>query len=83
MVNGTFDKLDSVEVYAPATTSWARLASNLPTARSRLAAATGADKLIYTMGGFHVNNQLATIEVYVPSLATYLPWLSTGDRIRQ
>jgi hypothetical protein len=66
--NGTSQSYASVEVYQPATNTWATGAA-MPTARNALAAATGKDGRIYVVGGAAANNAppLATLEIYDPA----------------
>lgn len=69
----------SVEAYTPSTNTWTTVAS-MPTARSWLAAATGADGRIYAFGGsgtmgnppvLSADSPLATVEAYTPSTNTW------------
>ena len=56
--------LDKTEGIQP--TTWKSLAS-MPTARSLLAAVTGADGRIYAIGGENASGRLDTVEVYDPN----------------
>jgi N-acetylneuraminic acid mutarotase len=58
--------LDTVEAYTLSTNTWSTVAP-MPTARHRLAAATGPDGRIYAIGGFDINGPLNTVEAYAPS----------------
>jgi N-acetylneuraminic acid mutarotase len=59
--------LTSVEVYTPATNSWATIAG-MPTGRFELTAATGGDGRIYAMGGRDgfSGPRFSTVEIYQP-----------------
>ena len=65
---------DTVEVYDPATRTWATVApmvASMPTARSSLAAGVVAGKL-YALGGFDSDiNAFDTVEVYDPATDTW------------
>jgi N-acetylneuraminic acid mutarotase len=54
-----------VEAYSPATGTW-QIVSQLPTARSFLAAATGPDGRIYAIGGYADNGPTNIVEAYSP-----------------
>ena len=57
-----------VDAYNPTTNTW-RTVAPLPTARSGLAAETGADGTIYAIGGANWNNQPSS-NVYAYNPAT-------------
>lgn len=59
--------MTSVEVYTPATNSWATIAG-MPTGRFELTAATGGDGRIYAMGGRDgfSGPRFSTVEIYQP-----------------
>ena len=68
--------LTTAEAYTPSTNAWSPVAS-MPTARTFIAAATGADGRIYTLGG---SPALATVEVYTPSTNAWVtgPSMAVG-----
>jgi hypothetical protein len=75
----------AVEAYDPVRNTWtcsvgdtganctARNLAPLPTARSRLGAATGPDGRIYAVGGYDGRNYLATVEAYDPRTNSWTP----------
>ena len=61
----------AVQAYDPPRDSWSRV-TTLPTPRAGLAAATGSDGTIYTLGGFDdLSTFLDTVEAYNPSTDTW------------
>ena len=72
-VKGNLNAFDTVEVYDPATDTWAAVAP-MPTARGMLAAGV-VDSKLYAVGGAVMNNGgwtvLANVEVYDPATNTW------------
>ncbi|MBV9848563.1 MAG: hypothetical protein JO250_02630 [Armatimonadetes bacterium] len=65
--------LNTAEAYNPATNTWSTKAP-MPTARSAMAAETGADGRIYVYGGYNPNpelSNLAVTEIYDPRTDTW------------
>jgi N-acetylneuraminic acid mutarotase len=60
----------SVEAYTPSSNTWAAVAP-MPTARTRLAAATGADGSIYALGGNIGGDATTAAEIYNPTANTW------------